>query len=227
MNTNLIHHFIHLYFLTEFEVLFYIFYIMPYEKNLIMALFDVSKVSQTISYDDKYNTDYNDEKCMQYQTRLDDKNKTLWNICIYYIIGINVMFSLIFFHDLWIKYNQFVEIPPPPSPRYNSKSALVAFGSTSNLSLSDYKKNDDQGIEMHPLSLKNHIAPIHEEPKEPVFIIYYWKTSIFVAEFCKTVQFIVLVGIFEYLFFISIINKYKIMNTNTLICHLVKQLKPN
>ena len=33
-------HFIHLYFLTVFEVFFYIYYIMPYEKSIFKHLFD-------------------------------------------------------------------------------------------------------------------------------------------------------------------------------------------
>ena len=37
------YHFLHLYFLTLFEVIFYIYYIMPYEKELIYNLFDLDK----------------------------------------------------------------------------------------------------------------------------------------------------------------------------------------
>ena len=39
--TTIIRHFIHLYFLAEFEVLFYIYYIMPYEKTLIYNIFKI------------------------------------------------------------------------------------------------------------------------------------------------------------------------------------------
>jgi hypothetical protein len=50
------------------------------------------------------------------------------------------------------------------------------------------------------------------------FHVYYWRNSGFVAEFIKTTEFIVLVAIFEYVFFVSIVDKYKIANSHTLMC---------
>ena len=225
MNQLLIHHFVHLYFLTEFEILFYIFYIMPYEKKLI---FDLIKLDDIPRFNISYS--YSDNKCPEYQNRLDKSNIKLWNMCIYYIIAINTFLFLIFCKDLLKNYIQFSEMPASPKS-YNSGSSLMAFGSANNLSLSDvgfgfkslpiYKKNDDTGIELHPLSKK----VVVEELRETYFIVYYWKKSVFIAEFCKTVQFIILVGVFEYLFFKSVINKYKVLDTKTLLCNLEKKIK--
>jgi hypothetical protein len=86
----------------------------------------------------------------------------------------------------------------------------------------DYKKNDDVDIEMGPLGdeLSTDIKPgIGHE----TFILYYWKNSKFVKNVGKTVRFIILVGIFEYAFFTLIINKYKIVNTTTLLCKMVHE----
>ena len=209
----LYYYFIHLYFLTEFEIIFYIFYIMPYEKELIL---DLVKPPDDIPY---YNISfkYNDDsKCSKYQDRLDRSNHKLWNMCVYYLIAINAILFLLFCRDLLQNYVKYVETM---NTGLSPGSSLIAFGSGNNLSLSDHKKNDDTGIELQPLS--RHV--VKEDPKETWFIIYYWKSSAFFAEFCKTVQFIILVAIFEYLFFKLVVNKYKILDSKTLLCNLVKE----
>ena len=60
-------HFIHLYFLTIFEVFFYIYYIMPYEKSIFNHLFD-----DDISMLHKLNTTnyISDSDCSKYQNKL-------------------------------------------------------------------------------------------------------------------------------------------------------------
>ena len=202
--------FIHLYFLTEFEILFYIFYIMPYEKELILNLV---KPPDDIPY---YNISINQNECDKYQHRLDKSNHRLWQMCVYYLITINVILFLLFCRDLLQKYmelsNQVL------SPKFNAASSLMAFGSGNNLC--EHKKNDDTGIELQPLSKD----VVEETPRETWFVVYYWKKSAFIADFCKTVQFILLVAIFEYLFFKFVVNKYKILDRKTLLCNVVKEL---
>ena len=68
-------HFIHLYFLTVFEVIFYIYYIMPYEKSIFKHLFD-----DDISMLPKLNTTnyISDSKCSKYQNKLDTENTDLF-----------------------------------------------------------------------------------------------------------------------------------------------------
>ena len=202
--------FIHLYFLTEFEILFYIFYIMPYEKELILNLV---KPPDDIPY---YNISINQNECDKYQHRLDKSNHRLWNMCVYYLITINAILFLLFCRDMLYKY---VELSNQAlSPKFNAASSLMAFGSGNNLC--EHKKNDDTGIELQPLS-KN---VVEENPRETWFVVYYWKKSAFIADFCKTVQFILLVAIFEYLFFKFVVNKYKILDRKTLLCNVVNEL---
>ena len=203
--------FIHLYFLTEFEILFYIFYIMPYEKELIL---DLVKPPADIPY---YTISINQNECDKYQHRLDKSNHRLWQMCVYYLITINVILFLLFCRDMLQKYmelsNQVL------SPKFNAASSLMAFGSGNNLC--EHKKNDDTGIELQPLSKD----VVEETPRETWFVVYYWKKSAFIADFCKTVQFILLVAIFEYLFFKMVVNKYKILDRKTLLCNVVKELR--
>ena len=92
------YHFLHLYFLTEFEIIFYIYYIMPYEKQLIFKLFDTNDLEQILPSYNKtiINSYYNKNKCNTYQNRLDTYNSKLFNYCIIYIIIINVLLVLLF-----------------------------------------------------------------------------------------------------------------------------------
>ena len=202
--------FIHLYFLTEFEILFYIFYIMPLEKDLILDLLQFDNIPS-------YNVTINFSKCSAYQDRLDQNNDKLWNMCVYYLIAINTILLILFCRDLLQNFVKFGE-NCAPSPKCNPGSSLIAFGSANNLS--EQKKNDDRGIEM-----VSFVKLRTEEPRETWFVIYYWKKSVFIAEMCKMVQFIILVAVFEYLFFKLIVNKYKILDQKTLLCNLVKELK--
>jgi hypothetical protein len=206
--------FIHLYFLTEFEILFYIFYIMPLEKELILGLleFDDAPSYTNIAL---INITLNLSKCPEYQSRLDHTNHKLWNMCVYYLIAINSILVLLFCRDLFSNYVKYGE-NVASSPKCNAGSSLMAFGSANNLS--EQKKNDDRGIEMVSFVKRG-----TEEPRETWFVIYYWKKSVFVAEMCKIVQFIILVAVFEYLFFKLVVNKYKILDKKTLLCNLAKK----
>jgi hypothetical protein len=183
---------------------------MPYEKELILNLVKPPD-------DIPYNISINQNECDKYQHRLDKSNNRLWQMCVYYLITINVILFLLFCRDMLQKYmelsNQVL------SPKFNAASSLMAFGSGNNLC--EHKKNDDTGIELQPLSKD----VVEETPRETWFVVYYWKKSAFIADFCKTVQFILLVAIFEYLFFKMVVNKYKILDRKTLLCNVVNELR--
>lgn len=215
-------HFIHLYFLTVFEVIFYIYYVMPYEKSIFNHIFD--KELDKIDYQDynvsiTYPTD-----CNKYQAELDDANRVLWNYCFIYIGSATGILIAVFLRDLY-KMRQMWHLQTPISPsKYNSQSSLVSFGSFPNLS--EYKKTDDiegpSSVEL--TNLNSHVRqgepPIEKDP----FYKYYWQNSGFIAEFIKTAEFIILVGIFEYFFFISIVDKFKIANSKTILCDISKKI---
>ena len=216
-------HFIHLYFLTIFEVIFYIYYIMPYEKSIFKHLFDneIDTIPQLNNITKNF-IEVND--CEKYQRDLNKDNDKLWNNCFIYIVSSSSLFFIMWLRDIWKNYTSYKIITitsAPSSPMYNPKSAIVSFGSFQ--SLNDYKKNDDQesSVEM-VTSPKNTTSENIIE--NPTFIKYYWYNSGFLAEFIKTVEFIILVGIFEYLFFGYIVNKYKIANSKTILCNIYKKI---
>ncbi len=201
--------------MVEFEVLFYIYYVMPYEKSLIYGLFKIEPVNSIIP---KTNiTDVFNKRCHGYNHEFDKYNDKLIMNCLYFIIFLNVVLVGIFLNDIVNVYRKYTDIAISPKKRkFNSSSSLVSFGSLNNMA--DYKKNDDSE------KPKLEVVTIPLEPAEDTFYIYYWKYSDFLVEINKTTQFIILVGIFEYIFFKSVVNKYKIVNSKTLICKMLDEL---
>ncbi len=238
----ILYHFLHLYFLTLFEVIFYIYYVMPYEKELIYNLFDSAKIKNLLPDYNISNTNIqlNNKKCIGYQKKLDNYNAKLFTNSIRYIIIINILFLLILVYDIYQNYCTYCLIISSPknlTPKYNSTSSLVAFKSSQNIQ-NDYKKNDDKKDDFVDLELINQtnklnkglFVPIEKSNIKPTvitdeyFIKYYYKNSKVVKEMCKLIQFIILVGIFEYLFFNLIVNKYKIANANTILCKIINEI---
>jgi hypothetical protein len=198
---------------------------MPYEKSIFNHLFD-----DEISNLSKLNiTNYiSDSECSKYQNKLDIENKYLWDYCFIYIASSSALFLIVFLRDIWKNYNSYKLITTtsdPSSPRYDSKSAIVSFGSFQNLN--NYKKNDDTATEMVSIPKlevnDNNSSFVTDIIENPTFTKYYWYNSGFLSELIKTMQFIVLVGIFEYLFFAYIVNKFKIANSKTILCSIYKK----
>lgn len=244
-------HFIHLYFFTLFEVLFYIYYILPYEKSIFKHIFDdeissISKINITtlISQSNSY---MSINKCNIYQNNLDNDNKYIYDYCFIYIYSISSIFIIMFFRDIWknyINYNSVytsitIQQTPKqtqisnhnlPSPKYDSKSSIISFGSFQNLK--DYKKNDDKESSISMIEIpknnnnenKNNNTNNNSIIENQTFTIYYWNNSGFISELIKTIGFIIFVGIFEYIFFVYIVNKFKIANSKTIFCNIYKKI---
>ena len=212
-------HFIHLYFLTEFEIIFYIFYVMPYEKTVFKRIVkDMVKDVKNLIDDDTFSIAIpTNSNCALYQTELDDANAKLWNYCVIYLGAINAVLLVVFIHDVW---KHLALHNGGTSAKHNSKSNLVAFGSNPNFVELTNKKTDDQDAS----NCSAIEVATHADIPVP-FYLYYWRNSGFVAEFIKTIEFIVLVAFFEYFFFISIVNKFKIANSHTLMCDGMREMQ--
>lgn len=249
-----IHHFIHLYFFTEFEILFYVYYILPYEKQLVYDMFDVNKligrfdddlVTNLINNISNINSKigYNDGQCDAEQDRIDNSNNKLWTYCFIYIIFINSILCSLFIYDLILNYKLYNETKDHKvikqnqsnqsnNKKYNSQSALTSFGSGNKLDI-NYKKTDniatfeidmiDLELDLPP-SISNSPTNIVEKGLYNSYCIYYWNKSVLVVAMCNTLKFILFIGVFEYLFFVFIINKFKIVNSELLLCKLLKEL---
>ena len=207
----LYYHFLHLYFISEFEIFFYIYYVMPYENEIIYNLFNQKDMNSYIScYNNVYiETFYNKQSCNKYQDKLDNYNINLIDNCIVYIIIINALFFLLISFDLYQNYSSFIDLSVSPKNQiYNTNSSLISFRSSQNMT-SDYKKNDDNNIELQHINTnfdkKDNVIEIKNENKD-LFIIYYYKNSKIIKETKKLIQFVLIVGIFEYIFFKYIIQ---------------------
>jgi hypothetical protein len=195
---------------------------MPYEKSIFNHLFD-----DDIDLIQQLNiTNYitaND--CDKYERKLNKDNDKLWDNCFLYIMITSSLFFIMMVRDIWKNYASYQTITTtsvPSSPKYNPKSAIVSFGSFQNLG--DYKKNDDNESSVEMVTSPKNTTTSENVIENPTFIKYYWYNSGFLAELIKTIEFIILVGIFEYLFFAYIVNKYKIANSKTILCNIYKKI---
>jgi len=169
---------IHLYFLTVFEIIFYLYYIMPYEKSLFDNFIDTSAYAEIVH---AYNITLTDDNCANSQVGYDLYNHGLHNNCLIYIGCASALMLCIFFKDLHQNYISY----------------------TTSLKL--------------PFISMNEFEPDVEHNR---FALYYWQHSWVVVEFIKTIQFMSVVGIFEYVFFITVVDKYKIVNFKIILCNI-------
>ena len=195
---------------------------MPYEKSIFKHLFedDIDLIPQLNITN--YITANN---CDKYERKLNKDNDKLWNSCFLYIIITSSLFFIMMVRDIWKNYTSYKIITATTSsPKYNPRSAIVSFGSFQNFG--DYKKNDDNesSVEMVTSPKNTTLTDTNGVIENPTFIKYYWYNSGFLAELIKTIEFIILVGIFEYLFFAYIVNKYKIANSKTILCNIYKKI---
>jgi hypothetical protein len=208
-------------------------------KKLIARFDDDKVVTLFNNFSNSHSNANNnyDNHCDAAQERIDNNNNKLWTYCFIYIISINVLLFLLFLFDVSTNYKYFYQnrqenvIKQNKDKIYNSNSSLTAFSSGNNLDLK-YKKTDNVSsfeIEMIDIEINNG-SPVHfknEKCKElsyNSFFMYYWNKSILITAMCNTTKFIIFIGIFEYLFFIFIINKFKIVNSDLLLCNMLKEL---
>jgi hypothetical protein len=214
-------------------------------KKLINRFDDdvVLKLFNNISDSDLY---ANDKHCSLEQDRIDNNNNKLWTYCFIYIISINSILFLLFIYDITMNYKYYQENKDhkiikqtnTKDKTFNSQSALAAFGSGTALDL-NYKKTDNISsfeIDMIDLEINTDIgngnvavssSPLNMMVKgipSNSFCYYYCNKSVLIITICKTVKFIVFIGVFEYLFFVFIINKFKIVNSELLLCKLLKEI---
>lgn len=225
-----VHHFLHIYFFTEFEIFFYFYYILPYEKKFVLDMFskqaltnDDDIFNQIITTIHSNGSSY-DNQCDAEHERIDANHDELWTYCCAYLIFINAVLFLVFVRDFVMCYRDFALFPRIKGSESTNNNRVLL----SSPSFESKHKKTDSDFEFEMVDLE---APPPPTPtmttttnvlKNTSFTTYYWEKSDFIAATCKIMQFIVLIGVFEYLFFTLIINKYKVVSGKMLLCKLLE-----
>ncbi len=198
---NLLSHLIHLTFITEFEIFFYIYYIVPFERKNIYNMFDTEYNNNYVSYNISLNF------CNKEEERMEEYNNKLNLICYYYVGCINFLLLLAFLYDLRKSYCFYFGNNEMPrvlsSPKYLSAAFSIEMVDIEADVVSENKEKE----------IKN--------KTDERFIVYYWKNSRFIAKMCETIQLIILLGVFEYIFFTYLFNKFKIVSAKLVLCKLL------
>jgi len=169
--------------------------------------------NKVIQYDDDEifihsNISSIENQCAAEDERINANHDELWSYCCAYVIFINTTLFLVFVRDFIQCYRGFSLLP-----RTDSTRVLTSIES-------NHKKTDSD-FEFEMVDLEAAPTPTTVVVVVP-FKLYYWENSEFIAATCKIIQFIVLIGVFEYLFFSFIINKYKIISGKMVLCKLLK-----
>ena len=206
---NLLSHLIHLTFITEFEIFFYIYYIVPFERKNIYNMFDTEYNNNFVSYN--ISNSYNN-LCNKEEERMEEYNNKLNIICYYYIGCVNFLLLLAFLYDLRKNYCFYFGNNEMPrvlsSPKYLSAAFSIEMVDIEADVVSENKEKEKEK------EIKN--------KTDERFIVYYWKNSRFVAKMCETIQLIILLGVFEYIFFTYLFNKFKIVSAKLVLCKLLE-----
>ena len=220
-----VHHFLHLYFFTEFEIFFYFYYILPYEKRFVLNMFSKHALAND---DDIFNqvittihSNYSsfDNQCDAENERIDANHEQLWSYCCGYVIFINAVLFLVFVRDFVTCYRDFALFPKIKSSESTNNNRVLLSSPSYE---SKHKKTDsDFEFEMVDLEAPPQQVVVPNVLKNTSFTVYYWEKSEFVGATCKILQFIIIIGVFEYLFFALIINKYKVVSGKMLLCKLL------
>jgi hypothetical protein len=203
---NLLSHLIHLTFITEFEIFFYIYYIVPFERENIYKMFDSEYNYNFVSYN--ISNSYNN-LCNKEEERMEEYNNKLNIICYYYIGCVNFLLLIAFLYDLRKNYCFYFGNNEMPrvlsSPKYLSAAFSIEMVDIEADVVSENKEKEKE--------IKN--------KTDERFIVYYWKNSRFIAKMCETIQLIILLGVFEYIFFTYLFNKFKIVSAKLVLCKLL------
>lgn len=230
---SFLYYFLHFYIVTVFEILFYIYYIFPYENLLFYKLFYsyIDKYLHAINNEQLHNivntmitnatmTEYY-ENCERDIDRIYYYDEKIFMTCKIYILCIHLVFLCIFAYELHFMYTRYVDNGEPTIEHSIHREKNIMSEINSQF-LCDEKNEGNDEIS---LTLENKKQEgQHVAQHKSRFFVYYYQHSSFLKEFVRTAKFILLIGVFEYLFFTDIIKKVKIVDMNIIVCKVVKSI---
>jgi len=193
--------YVHFYALTIFEIFFYFYFIIPYEKRVISGLFtsllpsntinihnntvvSIKSILQKIHIIDKC-------ECARYIKEVNGRNVSLfWSAMSYIICSSTFLFAMIVYDAYQYRYYK---------PNKENKYCICNSNSNSN---SNIETNDNV--------ISKHICQNTETG--------FYEYSLVIRECRSTLSFLFIIIVFEYLFFVNIVEKYVVANSKTVMC---------
>jgi len=240
MYSNILFYTIHFYFITSFEVFFYLYYIFPYEQNLLVELFKFNQNQLMLKYNititDQSSTDlYKTENCRDDARRIDDANAPLFQYCLYYMIAINACLIFLFFYDAYRVYNKHRATEPGQTSAMPSPKNVITNGLTKNTF--SFSSVDQEPSSVELVKVETNLVKVETESNETKDIeanidadtvadtdsamTIFKRESLFIPEFVRSVYFICFIGVFEYLFFTQIVDNIKVFDLKMILCNLL------
>ena len=212
---NVLYYYIHFYIISSFEIVFYVYYVSQLEstkfneflESLLNTYLDDINISQFAVNQTNYINDIGNCKNTDYLAQLDNYNKELLSKPIYFVYGTSTLFIALFAYDVCI---------------------MTCIDSD------ECRERCDSGSETNPMVTENiskSYALQITHPNQPVNESTYYKQichyitySKFINEFSKTIKFLCIIGIFEYFFFVLIINQYHLTTPKILECYVLNKI---
>jgi hypothetical protein len=179
--------YVHFYALTMFEICFYFYFVVPFEKRIIGSLFTGLIPTNTIQIQNTTITIKNvltlidTTNCVAYMRKINTNNMRLFWNAMKYIIGSSLLLLTLFLIDV-INY--------------------IYLKQKNDLEETDYSTT---------IVKKEKLYCKHD------FCMY----SIVLRECRATLSFLCIIVIFEYMFFVNIVEKYVVANAKTIICEMI------
>ena len=230
---SFLYYFLHFYFVTVFEILFYIYYIFPYENLLFYQLF-YSYIDKYLRNNEQLHTIVNIimtnatmteyyENCERDIDRIYYYDEKIFMTCKIYILCVHIVFLCIFAYDLCVGCRRYVD-NGEPTVEHSIYSENNIMSEINSQFLCDEQTDGNNDVSLTSDNKKQDNINEHVAENKRRFFVYYYQNSSFLKEFLRTAKFIMLIGVFEYLFFTDIIQKVKIADMDIILCKVVKSI---
>lgn len=201
--------YVHFYTLTLFEIFFYFFFVVSYEKRIIAKLVANLVSSGEKAEERRQHTimpfrnetltvlsfaqpDY----CNTIQQNMDEKNRVLQTRVFYYVYISSFAFVFLFVLDC-------------RRERQRQRLQLESM-QPATMNVLVVAANDAE----------SHMVQCHEENQTTSRHLTRWYSeTYFLKEIKNTFLFIVLMSLFEYVFFVFVVEKYQIANADSIMCN--------
>ena len=214
---NVLYYYIHFYIISSFEIVFYVYYVSQLESEKFNEFLESllnnylnninTQTIQPYLNQTNYINDIGNCKNTDYLAQLDNYNTELLSKPIYFVYGTSTLFIALFAYDVCImtcidsdecreRCDSGSETNPMVTEKFDQSNSLQITHANQTVTKSTYYKQ----------------------------ICHYITYSKFINEFSKTIKFLCIIGVFEYFFFVLIINQYHLTTPKILECYVLNKI---